>query len=43
MNPNYIPKYIPIKKLPKIILKHKKNIKIKITKKKVNLAKILKI
>lgn len=37
------PKYIPILKLPKIVIKNTKKIDIKLTKKKVNLEKILKM
>jgi hypothetical protein len=37
------PKYIPIKRLPKIVIKKTKKIDIKLTKKKVNLEKILKM
>ena len=37
------PKYIPIKRLPKIVIKKLKNIEIKLTKKKINLEKILKM
>ena len=37
------PKYIPIKKLQKIVIKKTKKIDIKLTKKKVNLEKILKM
>jgi len=36
-------KYIPIKRLPKIVIKKSKQIEIKLTKKKVNLEKILKM
>ena len=36
-------KYIPIKKLPKIVIKKKLKIDIKLTKKKIILEKILKM